>query len=188
MTAANRTEEVPYSRWSCLCVNRQELPRGRVSVMNSSSPLILIIEDDAQTRRFLKAGLEARMACPDAESGSQGLLAAKADNPDLVILDLGLPDLDGVSLVRSLRLLADMPILILSARSREQDRSRHWMPVRRLSYQAFQYRRTGCKTEGIVAKSGKTASRGDVFELGMLRIDLVGARGSRTMSRFDSPH
>ena len=84
---------------------------------------LLLIEDDPQTRRFLRMTLLAQSwQVIEAESGKLGLDHAKTQNPDLVILDLGLPDMDGVSVVRALRQVSEVPVLILSARSQEKDK------------------------------------------------------------------
>ncbi|WP_333874183.1 response regulator [Methylobacter sp.] len=86
-------------------------------------PLILIIEDDQQTRRLLKTNLCNRgWRVIEAENGKNGLSLVKSDSPDLVILDLGLPDIDGISVTKRLRQLSDLPILVLSARSQEQNK------------------------------------------------------------------
>lgn len=84
---------------------------------------ILIIEDEPQIRRFVRNALEAD-GCRvfEAEEGRRGLIDAGTRKPDLLILDLGLPDMDGVALIRDLRNWSGMPILILSARSDEQDK------------------------------------------------------------------
>ncbi len=81
---------------------------------------ILLIEDDTQIRRFLRMTLEAEgIRVSEAPSGAEGLRTAQQDQPDMVILDLGLPDLDGVEVVRQLRRWMSVPIVILSARSDE---------------------------------------------------------------------
>jgi two-component system KDP operon response regulator KdpE len=92
-----------------------------------SQPLIhiLLIEDDAQIRRFLRMTLEAEgITVSEAASGGQGLLDAERYRPDLVILDLGLPDMDGVHVIGQLRAWSAMPIVILSARSDEAQKVR----------------------------------------------------------------
>lgn len=70
-------------------------------MMNEANPLILIVEDDPQTRRFLKTTLCKRgWRIIEAENGKTGLAMVKSDSPDLVILDLGLPDIDGISVTK----------------------------------------------------------------------------------------
>lgn len=91
-------------------------------MFNSTSPAlhILVIEDEQAIRRFLRMTLEAEgMTVTEAANGRQGLADAQQWRPNLVILDLGLPDLDGVDVVRQLRTWTDTPIIILSARSDE---------------------------------------------------------------------
>jgi len=84
---------------------------------------ILVVEDDGQIRRFLRAGLNVQgYELIESETGERGLAEAAIRPPDLVILDLGLPDIDGVEVVRRLREWSQAPILILSARSREADK------------------------------------------------------------------
>jgi two-component system, OmpR family, KDP operon response regulator KdpE len=84
---------------------------------------IVVIEDDPQIRRFLRTGLSAQpYRVFEAENGRDGLVEASTRKPDLVILDLGLPDLDGVELVSRLREWYTRPIIILSARSGEQEK------------------------------------------------------------------
>ncbi len=91
--------------------------------MTDADSLILLIEDDPQTRRFLKSSLGNRgWRITEADTGKSGLAAAKGEAPGLVILDLGLPDLDGLSIIRGLRQFSDRPILILSARDQEADK------------------------------------------------------------------
>jgi two-component system KDP operon response regulator KdpE len=81
---------------------------------------VLLIEDEQQIRRFLRMALEAEgLTVSEAANGKQGLAEADRCRPELVILDLGLPDIDGVEVVRQLRTWTDIPIVILSARSDE---------------------------------------------------------------------
>jgi two-component system KDP operon response regulator KdpE len=91
--------------------------------MNSTPALVLLVEDDADIRRFVRAALESA-ACRviEAESLSRGLKDAAARHPDLVILDLGLPDGDGVDFVTDLRHWSQVPVLVLTARSHEDDK------------------------------------------------------------------
>lgn len=91
--------------------------------MSEPSPSVVVVEDEKQIRRFVRSALEAE-GCRvfEAENGKQGLVEAGTRKPDLIVLDLGLPDLDGVEFIRDLRGWSAVPILILSARSTENDK------------------------------------------------------------------
>ena len=89
--------------------------------MTSPNPVVVVIEDDPQMRRFLRTGLRAQgFQIFEAETGQRGLVEAGSRKPDLIIVDLGLPDMDGVEVVQALRRWTMLPIIILSARSTEQ--------------------------------------------------------------------
>jgi two-component system, OmpR family, KDP operon response regulator KdpE len=94
-----------------------------VSATTPHSPLILLIEDDPHIRRFVRAALEGE-GCRVAESETlrQGLIDAGTRVPQLIILDLGLPDGDGLQFVTDLRSWSRTPVLVLSARAHEQDK------------------------------------------------------------------
>src|SRR5690349_20805357 len=86
-------------------------------------PLILIIEDDAQIRRFLRAALAAEgYRMQETTTAEEGLAQAQSRQPDLILLDLGLPDRDGLEVIRSVREWGKIPILVLSARGQEKDK------------------------------------------------------------------
>jgi len=86
-------------------------------------PHILLIEDDPQIRRFLRTSLGVQgYELIEAETGNEGLALAASQVPDVVILDLGLPDLEGIEVIRRLREWSSMPIIILSARGQERDK------------------------------------------------------------------
>ena len=91
--------------------------------MNAPSPAVLIVEDEKLIRRFVRASLEEE-GCRVYEAGTcaDGLLEAGANKPDLIVLDLGLPDGNGVDFIRDLRAWSDVPILVLLARSNEKDK------------------------------------------------------------------
>jgi len=91
--------------------------------MNSLSPHVVLIEDEKQIRRFVREALEQE-GCQvfEAENAAQGLVQAGTRKPDLIILDLGLPDRDGVEVIRDLRGWSIVPLLILSARATEPDK------------------------------------------------------------------
>jgi two-component system, OmpR family, KDP operon response regulator KdpE len=91
--------------------------------MSSLPPTILVIEDEPQIRRFLRAILPAHgYRVLEAETAHDGLTQAAMHQPDIVLLDLGLPDLDGLDVTRRLREWATIPIIVLSARGQEADK------------------------------------------------------------------
>ena len=84
---------------------------------------VLVIEDEAPMRRFLRVALAASgYRCLEAGTGGQGIAEAEARSPDVVLLDLGLPDLDGLEVTRRLRAVSRAPIVVLSARGQERDK------------------------------------------------------------------
>lgn len=91
--------------------------------MSASAANVLIIEDEKQIRRFVRVAVEEENCqVTEAQTVMQGLIAAGQSKPDLIILDLGLPDGDGLSLIRDLRSWSDVPVLILSARTQEREK------------------------------------------------------------------
>jgi two-component system KDP operon response regulator KdpE len=91
--------------------------------MSENPPLILVIEDDPPIRRFLRASLTNHdYEVVEAASGQQALVLASQRPPELVILDLGLPDMDGIEVIRRLRDWTSVPIVIVSARGQEKDK------------------------------------------------------------------
>ena len=87
------------------------------------APLLLVIEDDPAIQRFLRAGLGSQgYRHVESVTAADGLAQAATRSPELVLLDLGLPDLDGIEVVRRLREWSTVPILVLSARGQEQDK------------------------------------------------------------------
>jgi len=85
--------------------------------------VVLIAEDEKQIRRFLRTSLEGEgFTVHEAETGKQALVDAATRKPDLLILDLGLPDMDGVDVIRDLRAWTELPIIVLSARTQENDK------------------------------------------------------------------
>ncbi len=91
--------------------------------MSEPAPVALLIEDERQIRRFVRTALEAEgWQIVEAETVKQGLIDAGTRKPDVVILDLGLPDADGVDFIRDFRAWSSVPILVLSARTGELDK------------------------------------------------------------------
>ncbi|WP_250508823.1 two-component system response regulator KdpE [Caballeronia sp. GACF4] len=91
--------------------------------MSEPSVTVVLIEDEKQIRRFVRVSLEAEgMTVHEAETGQQGLIEAATRKPDLVIVDLGLPDTDGLDVIRELRGWTELPVIVLSARTQEAEK------------------------------------------------------------------
>ncbi|MEZ4279025.1 MAG: response regulator [Myxococcota bacterium] len=91
--------------------------------MTTDASTVLIIEDETPVRRFLRTSLTAHgFRLLEAETGREGLTLAASHNPDLVLLDLGLPDGDGVDWLGQLREWSRVPVIVISARGREDDK------------------------------------------------------------------
>lgn len=92
-------------------------------LINTDNPVrILIVDDELPIRLFLQTILDEEFCLHMAESGHAGLAAAATTKPDLILLDLGLPDLDGVEVLRRIREWSPVPIIVLSVRERENDK------------------------------------------------------------------
>ncbi len=91
--------------------------------MTEPAPVVVLVEDEKQIRRFVRTALESEgCRVHESETGRQGLIEAATRKPDLIILDLGLPDLDGVEFIRDLRGWSSLPMIVLSARTDETDK------------------------------------------------------------------
>ena len=85
-------------------------------------PTILIVDDEPQIRKILRITLESNnYKVIDAESGSEGVTLAAANHPQIIILDLGLPDMDGLAVLKTIREWSTVPVIILSVRNAEED-------------------------------------------------------------------
>lgn len=91
--------------------------------MSHPAPVAVVIEDEPQIRRFVRAALEAEgWQVFEADTGKRGLTEAGTRKPDLLVLDLGLPDGDGLEVIRDVRGWSAVPIVVLSARADEADK------------------------------------------------------------------
>ena len=89
----------------------------------TGNPVILMIEDEQPIRRFLKPSLQSHdFKVLEAEKGEEGLALASSHNPDLILLDLGLPDMDGLEVVKRVREWSTVPIIVITARGKEKDK------------------------------------------------------------------
>src|SRR6478752_7645095 len=91
--------------------------------MSQDAPRILIVEDEVPIRKFVRISLESQsFAVSEAETAAQGLRSAASEPPDAVILDLGLPDGDGLDVLRQLREWSRVPVLVLTVLGTETDK------------------------------------------------------------------
>ena len=143
--------------------------------MTEPGPLVLVVEDEAQVRRFLRAALSSRgYRLVEATGVREAEQLATSHNPDVYLLDLGLPDGDGVDLARRLREWTKAPIIVLSARGREEDK------VNALDAGADDYLTKPFGVNELMARlrvalrhAQAGAAEPTVLEAGPLRIDLA---------------
>jgi len=139
------------------------------------NPVILVIEDEVQMRRFLRASLTSNgYQVVETDTAATGLAQAAARNPDLVLLDLGLPDQDGLVVTQRLREWAKTPIIVISARGREEDK------IQALDAGADDYLTKPFGVGELLARirvALRNAARGELgsaqFSVGELKVDLV---------------
>ena len=146
-------------------------------VAGGPEPLVLVVEDEPQVMRFLRATLPAHgYRVLEAANGAQALVQAQTQQPDLVLLDLGLPDLDGLEVTRRIRGWSAVPIVVVSARGQERDK------VQALDAGADDYLTKPFGTEELLARmrvalrhaARVAGGEGEtVFETGELRVDLA---------------
>src|SRR6185436_3354419 len=99
--------------------------RERSEIVSNDGPRVLIVDDEKAIRMFLRTSLSANgFDVFEATSGEDAVMQASTCRPDVVILDLGLPDIDGFEVTRRLREWTGVPILVLSVREREDDKIR----------------------------------------------------------------
>ncbi len=88
-----------------------------------NNPVILIVEDDAPIRNLITTTLKAHeYKYLTAQNGENAIMQASSHNPDIVLLDLGLPDIDGIEVIKKIRTWSEMPIIVISARSEDNDK------------------------------------------------------------------
>jgi two-component system, OmpR family, KDP operon response regulator KdpE len=148
-----------------------------MSEVASSLPLVLLIEDDPAIRRFLRAVLPAKgHRLAEAATAADGLDKAARERPDVIVLDLGLPDRDGLEVLKELREWTRLPVIVLSARQQEGDK------VTALDLGADDYLTKPFGIAELLARlrvALRHAALSDgaapppVFEVGELRVDLA---------------
>lgn len=141
--------------------------------------LILVVEDDPSIRKLITTTLKAHeYRYLSAANGQSAILEASSHNPDIVLLDLGLPDMDGVEIIRKIRAWSNMPIIVISARSEDSDK------IEALDAGADDYLTKPFSVEELLARLRVTQRRlammqnrsqveESVFINGSLKIDYV---------------
>lgn len=144
------------------------------------NPTALIIDDEVQIRRLLRVALEStNYTVYDAETGHQGLSEVAVRRPDIVLLDLGLPDMDGIEVLRRLREWSEVPVLILSVRDGETEK------VAALDAGADDYVTKPFSTAELLARlrvaqrRARPEEKESIFTHDGLSVDLVARRVTR---------
>ncbi len=144
-----------------------------------SKPLILIVEDDPYVRNLMTTTLSAHdYPYLTAQNGQSALLEASSHNPDIALLDLGLPDMDGVEVIKKIRSWSNLPIIVLSARSEDKDK------IEALDAGADDYLTKPFSVEELLARlrvtqrrltltQGELYADAAVFVNGALRVDYA---------------
>lgn len=145
-----------------------------------NKPLILIVEDDAPIRNLITTTLKTSdYRYLAVSNGESAILEAVSHNPDIMLLDLGLPDLDGVSVIKKIRSWSNMPIIVVSARSEDEDK------IEALDAGADDYLTKPFSVEELLARlrvtqrrltfmNAERSSADSVFVNGKLRVDYAG--------------
>ena len=142
-----------------------------------NKPLILVVEDDAPVRNLITTTLKAHdYKFITAQNGNNAIMEASSHNPDIVLLDLGLPDMDGVEVIERIRTWSDMPIIVISARSEDKDK------IDALDAGADDYLTKPFSVEELLARlrvtqrrltANRSENTSSVFINGALRIDYA---------------
>ena len=144
-----------------------------------NKPLILVVEDDAPVRNLMTTTLKTNdYRYLVAVNGESAILEASSHNPDIVLLDLGLPDMDGVEVIRKIRTWSHMPIIVISARSEDSDK------IEALDAGADDYLTKPFSVEELLARlrviqrrlaymTTEVMLQSAVFENGKLRVDYA---------------
>ena len=144
-----------------------------------NKPLILVVEDDASVKNLITTTLKTHdYRFLTAQNGATAILEASSHNPDIVLLDLGLPDMDGVDVIKKIRSWSNMPIIVISARSEDTDK------IDALDAGADDYLTKPFSVEELLARlrviqrrlsimQSESASETSVFTNGALRMDYA---------------
>lgn len=140
-------------------------------------PLILVVEDDTPVRNLMTVTLKTNdYKFLTAQSGNAAIMEASSHNPDIVLLDLGLPDMDGVEVIKKIRTWSNMPIIVISARSEDSDK------IEALDAGADDYLTKPFSVEELLARLRviqrrlavmQTGTQSSVFQNGKLTVDYA---------------
>lgn len=145
-----------------------------------NKPLILVVEDDPPVRNLITTTLKTNdYRYLSAANGETAIMEASSHNPDIVLLDLGLPDVDGVQVIENIRSWSNLPIIVISARSEDTDK------IEALDAGADDYLTKPFSVEELLARlrvtqrrltfmSAEALAAGSVFVNGKLRVDYAG--------------
>lgn len=143
--------------------------------MIEHAPAVLVVDDEVQIRRFLRAGFELDdFVVRDAENGADGIRDATMRPPDLVILDLALPDMDGSDVLSRLRSWSDVPVIVLSVRSDEDEKVR----LLQLGADDYVVKPFGmaellARSRAAIRRHARSQNGDPVVNIGPLSIDLA---------------
>ncbi|MGE0340233.1 MAG: response regulator [Xanthobacteraceae bacterium] len=143
--------------------------------MNNHAPSVLLVDDEAQIRRFLRAGFEMDgFSVHDADNGNDGIKNATMRPPDLVILDLALPDMDGSEVLSRLRSWSNVPVIVLSVRSNEDEK----VKLLQLGADDYVVKPFGmaellARSRAAIRRHTRNESGDPVVSLGRLVVDLA---------------
>jgi two-component system, OmpR family, KDP operon response regulator KdpE len=143
--------------------------------MRKAANKVLVIDDESQIRRFVSAGLELYgYSVNEAENGSAGLNAVAHIRPDLIILDLGLPDMGGVEVLRTIRSWSNVPVIVLSIQVDEEQKV-HLLRSGADDYmiKPFGIAELAARCEAALRRYHKAVDKDPVVRTGPLSIDLV---------------
>ena len=156
-----------------------------------NKPLILIVEDDNSVKNLITTTLKAHdYRYLTAPTGTSAILEASSHNPDIVLLDLGLPDIDGVDVIKRIRSWSNMPIIVISARSEDSDK------IDALDAGADDYLTKPFSVEELLARlrvtqrrlnmiQNESTAETSVFTNGRLRIDYAAGCASMAAEERD---
>ena len=144
-----------------------------------NKPLILVVEDDVPVRNLITTTLKAHdYRFLTAANGESAILEASSHNPEIILLDLGLPDIDGIEVIRRVRSWSNLPIIVISARSEDTDK------IDALDAGADDYLTKPFSVEELLARLRVTQRRLATLQIGTVNAEAVFTNGRLTPSEY----